>query len=314
MVVVTPDDDRRLKILQDALQGLSDCTRVMHENALYVEQELPNVRMSNDSLAHTRAVCQSLIAARRDVDRIYSEPDGGMVASPANHPVLVETAHRALWRIRESLVGLADLVSALDAEHKKDVGSVAAYLLVGESAANILQAYNQSKAACDAMQAALRACPTEGAPTADRRPAASPVEARPADGQTVTVLQAGAEGGDVRLVGRRRVDGAWQFACVTDDQSEVLLGTVDGSVSPSPALDSLQWVESWDEALQLMDRYPWARLLPLQVHPAFVERVRQAVDARLAGAQPDRCTVSAREKWASLFRRIETSARSHCRS
>jgi hypothetical protein len=68
-------------------------------------------------------------------------------------------------------------------------------------------------------------------------------------------------------------------------------------------------VENWDEALQLMDRYPWARLHPVQVHPAFFERVRLAVDARLVRAPPDRFTEYAREKWDSLFRRIEASAR-----
>jgi hypothetical protein len=128
-------------------------------------------------------------------------------------------------------------------------------------------------------------------------------------GQAVTVLQVGAEGGDVTLFGRRRSDGEWQFARVTNDQSYALLGEVDVAVSPTPAIDSLKWVENWDEALQLMDRYPWARLHPVQVHPAFFERVRLAVDARLVRAPPDRFTEYAREKWDSLFRRIEASAR-----
>ena len=29
-----------------------------------------------------------------------------------------------------------------------------------------------------------------------------------------------------------------------------------------------------EEGLRLMDRYPWARLHPIAVHPEFVERVR----------------------------------------
>jgi hypothetical protein len=307
--VVTIDDERRLKSLQDALQGLSDCTLVMQENAMYVERELPNVRMSDENLARTRAVCQSLIAARGDVYRIYSELDGGTIATAADRAVLMETAYRAVSRIHQSLLELADLVPALDADVDKDVGSAAASILVVESAGNILRAYNQSKAACDEMQAAIRAWPHEVARTPDPGAAASLEYDLPAVGQAVTVLQVGAEGGDVTLFGRRRSDGEWQFARVTNDQSYALLGEVDVAVSPTPAIDSLKWVENWDEALQLMDRYPWARLHPVQVHPAFFERVRLAVDARLVRAPPDRFTEYAREKWDSLFRRIEASAR-----
>ena len=306
--VVMTDDERRLKSLQDALQGLSDCTLVMQENAMYVERELPNVRMSDENLARTRAVCQSLIATRGDVYRIYSELDGSTIATAADRAALMETAYRALSRIHQSLLGLADLVPALDADVDKDAGSAAASILVVESAGNILRAYNQSKAACDEMQAAIRAWPNESAPTADPGAAAPLAYGLPAVGQVVTVLQVGAEGGDVTLFGRRRSDGEWQFARVTNDQSWLLLGEVGVAVNPTPAIDSLNWVGSWDEALQLMDRYPWARLHPVQVHPAFLERVRLAIDARLVRVPPDRFSEYAREKWDSLFQRIGAPA------
>jgi len=44
----------------------------------------------------------------------------------------------------------------------------------------------------------------------------------------VIVLQTGAEGGEVTLVGRRRVDGEWQFARITDDQTEAPAGDLEG--------------------------------------------------------------------------------------
>lgn len=177
---MTTDNSRFIKILQDALQGLSDCTLVMQENATYVERELPNVRMSDENLARTRAVCQSLIAARGDVHRIYSELDGSKIATAADRAALMETAYRALSRIHQSLLELAGLVPALDADVDKDAGSAAASILVVESAGNILRAYNQSKAACDKMQEAIRAWPTDGASTADASPAAPPADALPA--------------------------------------------------------------------------------------------------------------------------------------
>jgi hypothetical protein len=62
------------------------------------------------------------------------------------------------------------------------------------------------------------------------------------------------------------------------------------------------WVENWDEALRLMDRYRWARLHPLYVHPEFVERVRVAVEARLVDVD-EASAERARGKWERLFGR-----------
>lgn len=162
------NDERLLRILQDALQGLSDCTLVMQENAVYVERELPNVRMSDGNLAQTRALCRDLIAARGDVHRILSELDGAMIATAEDRRVLVETAYRALSRIQESRLRMNDAVRALETRDEKDAGLVAAYILVAESAANILRTYHQAKVACDAMQEAVRAWPKDGAPTGGR--------------------------------------------------------------------------------------------------------------------------------------------------
>jgi len=39
-------------------------------------------------------------------------------------------------------------------------------------------------------------------------------------------------------------------------------------------------VEAWDDALRLVDRYPWHLLYPLEVHPEFRERVWFEVERR----------------------------------
>jgi len=85
----------------------------------------------------------------------------------------------------------------------------------------------------------------------------------------------------VTLIGRENDDGAWRFARITIDQSEVLFGEADVEVSPPPVLRPEDWVEGWEAGLALMDRYPWVRLSPQYVHPDFVERVRAAVEERL---------------------------------
>jgi hypothetical protein len=67
-------------------------------------------------------------------------------------------------------------------------------------------------------------------------------------------------------------------------------------------LQSIDWVEGWEAGLGLMDRYPWARLHPVALHPEFLERVRVAVEERLANVDPDGAE-RAREKWGRLFGR-----------
>jgi hypothetical protein len=87
---------------------------------------------------------------------------------------------------------------------------------------------------------------------------------------------------------------------VTNDQTEALFGDSGVGITPPPALKPEDWVDGWDEGLRLMDRYQWARLHPLYVHPAFVERVRAAVEERLADVDSESAE-RAREKWERLL-------------
>ena len=108
--------------------------------------------------------------------------------------------------------------------------------------------------------------------------------------------------GDAGRAKDRRL-ATWQFARITVDQSEDLLGEADGEAPGPPALTSPEWVASWEEALRLLDRYPWARLHPVAVHPEFVERVRVAVEERLAGEPQHRSVERERGKWERLLGR-----------
>jgi hypothetical protein len=121
-----------------------------------------------------------------------------------------------------------------------------------------------------------------------------------ADG-SVVILKAVAVGGSVTLVGRLAVAGEWQFARITVDQLEDLLGEAGVRAPDPPEPRPLEWVNGWDEAVSLLDRYPWARLHPVAAHPEFVERVRVAVDERLAGVPQGSDTERVRGKWGRLL-------------
>ncbi len=111
------------------------------------------------------------------------------------------------------------------------------------------------------------------------------------------------------LVGRKTGATTFQFAQLTVDQSEDLLGEADVKAPDSPALTSPEWVASWEQALQLMDRYPWARLHPVAVHPEFVDRVRVAVEERLAGEPQHRSLARERRNWERLLGRSGMESR-----
>jgi hypothetical protein len=72
----------------------------------------------------------------------------------------------------------------------------------------------------------------------------------------------------------------------------LLLGDADTSLRSES-----DWVHGWDAALQLLDRYPWAMLHPLEVHPAFRDLVRAAVEMRLSKAAPSWHAERVKEQW-----------------
>ena len=125
----------------------------------------------------------------------------------------------------------------------------------------------------------------------------------------VVILKVAAAGGSVTLVGRKTGATTCQFARITVDvdiASEFRYrDEVNGEAPGPPTLTSPEWVASWEEGLQLMDRYPWARLHPVAVHPDFVDRVRAAVEERLAGGPQHRSVERERAQWERLLGRAE---------
>ena len=126
---------------------------------------------------------------------------------------------------------------------------------------------------------------------------------------SVVILKVGAAGGSVTLVGRKAGATTWQFARITVDHSGDMLGEEVSKAPGPPQRTSLEWVASWEEALRLLDRYPWARLHPVAVHPEFVERVRAAVEERLAREPQHRSVERERGQWERLLGRSGIQSR-----
>jgi hypothetical protein len=130
------------------------------------------------------------------------------------------------------------------------------------------------------------------------------------------ILHVGAEGGDFTLYGTRTGNG-WRISLNVYDCTALLLDespeasaladrrardvAIEFGFSPKEATEmfcavpdpepvgkdepTIQHrsspVTSWADAIALLDRYPWAKLHPLAVHPKFRKRVWGEVQRRL---------------------------------
>ena len=93
------------------------------------------------------------------------------------------------------------------------------------------------------------------------------------------VLEVGAEGGSITLLGRRNADENWQFEMETNETALYdLLSEEDRNTIGEYAQSAC--VCSFHEALGLLDRYQWFSLYPLKVHPEFFDAVLLEVRKR----------------------------------
>jgi hypothetical protein len=77
----------------------------------------------------------------------------------------------------------------------------------------------------------------------------------------------------VTLWGRVAHGEHWEFRRASADSSWSMLDDEEGcDTVQSPASEPvLVWVATWSEAVTLLDRNPWAQLVPIAVHADFRE-------------------------------------------
>ena len=112
-------------------------------------------------------------------------------------------------------------------------------------------------------------------------------------GETI-IVQVGGEGGDITLFGRRNVYKQWVFRRSSSDSSWSMIDEARDA-DPGPPPDPV-WVKTWNEAIALLDRNPWAQLVPLAVHAEFRETVLVEVTRRLL-VDPSRRNERQMERW-----------------
>jgi hypothetical protein len=119
--------------------------------------------------------------------------------------------------------------------------------------------------------AAMQVPPVNAAPKSEvsRPPGGLPIA------PPIVVLKVGAEGGEIRLIAQELMTG-WRYRYSMLDQTDLWLD--DGGVE---IRRQSEWVCEWPDALASLDKYQWALLLPMEVHPQFAARVLEAARERL---------------------------------
>jgi hypothetical protein len=95
----------------------------------------------------------------------------------------------------------------------------------------------------------------------------------------VPILELGAEGGSLTLLGTESSKGLWQFRL---NRNEVaIFDALSEEDRTESATSDSEVVKSWSEAIELLNRYEvWHRLFPLIVHQDFEARIIFEVKSR----------------------------------
>lgn len=126
------------------------CAMAMLDSGLYVQKELPNVRMEEALRASTLELCSQLIGTKHDIIHELSELDDLLRDGATNEAVAQKVALIIRW-LWDDISQIHELVTKLEAAAHRDPACGSAYILVAESAVNILNPFNRAKTAADSV-------------------------------------------------------------------------------------------------------------------------------------------------------------------
>jgi hypothetical protein len=99
-----------------------------------------------------------------------------------------------------------------------------------------------------------------------------------------TVLQMLGVGIKVTLYGVRVEGDEWKFLLDMNEGTMADFFLEEDDEEDADLLRKLrtksEYVDTWDKALALLDRYPWAWFVPKEVHPEFRDLVWTAIQSR----------------------------------
>jgi hypothetical protein len=103
--------------------------------------------------------------------------------------------------------------------------------------------------------------------------------------QEVIVVKVGGEGGGMTLIGRQPdLTELWEFRVEGSSSCAAILDEEDGGAAMPPRQPREPvWVPTLAEAVAMLDVWPWAMLVPIEVHPEFQDELLVEATRRLIG-------------------------------
>ena len=143
----TQDDPNVAVALISKVQTFRDaarhCAMCMLENAAYIQKEQANVRISDEMCRKISELCSSMIGTKHDVINELFELDDLLAQGATTSRILQKIDMIIRWMVND-IRPLHSIVMTLQNESEQDNTFARAYLLVAESAVNILQAIAQT--------------------------------------------------------------------------------------------------------------------------------------------------------------------------
>lgn len=140
--------------LQAFLSVAAAAAHAMLANATYVLRELPGIGVGEPHRKSIAAVCSALVGTKHDVISELGELRD--LDEPATSTLVQHLVERTARWLAEDLPQLHAVVEALAAARASDANAGIAYVLVAESAANVLRAVGQATTAATEYSQAVR--------------------------------------------------------------------------------------------------------------------------------------------------------------
>ena len=130
--------------VQSFLSQARQCAMAMLKNGVYIESELPNMELPNGLHDKAKQVCSDLIGTKHDViHEIFCISDF-LETSPKDEAAIRLRIGRIIDWLSEPIRKMHELVQELQAASRNDRRYGPTFVLIAESATNILNAFNST--------------------------------------------------------------------------------------------------------------------------------------------------------------------------
>ncbi len=152
----TGEEDLAAQVDVDAVRAFMhkarDCAMEMFKNALYIQGELPKVEIPDALRATTKEVCSEMIGTKHDIISELAELEDVLGGRPTAKKVAAKTNRIVAW-LGDDIQQLHELVAALHAAQEQNESHSLGWVLVAESAANIVDAFGATMEAAGEIDA-----------------------------------------------------------------------------------------------------------------------------------------------------------------